>query len=100
SSKNQHLIPIAVLTQIYQQIGFSVFIDWENGLIDSLHRGIFRSGFHKNGLMQKFLCESFDFFGKSSREQQVLSSFWKERKNFLNVTQKAHIQHSVCFVQH
>ena len=66
---------------------------------DLLGRGVMTRHFHFQRIVQQFLGQALDLVGEGRREQQVLST-----PGSLPVRDgchdKAHIQHTVRFVQH
>ena len=72
----------------------------EYALLDTLDRGVRRCDFNTLRVVQQLARQSGDVVGERGREQQVLAFGRQAREDLFHVMDKAHVEHTVGFVQH
>ena len=98
--ENQHLAPIVLLDDVGQQGLLFAATYRVNGLGDALYRGVARRDLNALWVLQQFCGKVTDLVAEGGREQQALLVLGHQRQDFLDVMNKAHVQHPVGFVQH
>ena len=98
-AEHQHLLPVARLHQVREQLALPVLVDRVRDLADQLDRHIAPRDFHGDRVMHKPLGEFSHFVGKSRGEKQVLPLRGQQRQHAADVVDKAHVEHAVGFVQ-
>ena len=69
-------------------------------LADALHRGVAGRDLNGLGLVEQTLGQLTNFVAEGGREKQTLLFLRHHGQHFFNVMDKAHVQHTVGFVQH
>ena len=100
AGENQHLTPVVFLNDVGQQGLFLATADRVNDLCDALHRGVARRDLNALWVLEQRCGQFTDFVAESCREKQALLLFGHNGQYFLDVMDKAHVEHAVGFVKH
>ncbi|CCK01729.1 hypothetical protein BN129_172 [Cronobacter sakazakii 701] len=98
--KHQHLLPVAVANQIRKQLPLAFFIHEMHMLRHLLRGGVAARHFHFFRVMQQFFRQRFNVVGEGRGEEQVLTLRRQFRQHAADIVNKAHVQHTVGFIQH
>src|SRR5690606_33682992 len=100
TGKHQHLLPLVVFQQLAEQLRLTFFIGRNDPLLDTVRGAVARTDVNFQRIMHQPCGQGADFRRKRGGKQQVLPLFRQQRQNFFNVVNKAHVEHTVGFVQH
>ncbi len=100
AGKHQNLLPVMMLDEVRQQFSFMYLRYQMHRLLHHFRCGVATRHFHAFWIVQQAIGQRLDLVGESGGEQQVLPLRGQHSQNFLDVADKAHIQHTVGLVQH
>ncbi|MNS88208.1 hypothetical protein D3C72_1221740 [compost metagenome] len=100
TGKDQHLLPVTFANHLGQQFPLTLLVDEVNVLGHLLRGGVATCHFDFQRITQQFFRQPFDLVGEGRGEQQVLTTCRQFRQHATNIVDKAHIQHTVRFIQH
>ena len=89
-----------VLQQMDQQAAFIGLVHKIDALRDSLHRSSLRRDLHTDGMMQEGIHKLHNFGRHCRGEKERLLFLRQLRDHLFHIVDKAHIEHSVRFVEH
>src|SRR5690606_5727973 len=100
TGKYQHLLPLVVFQQLAEQLRLTFFIGRNDPLLDTVRGAVTRADVDFQRIVHQAFGQGADFGRERSGKQQVLPLFRQQCQNFFNVVNKAHVEHTVGFVQH
>ena len=98
-AEHQHLLPVARLHQVREELAFAVLVDRVRDLGDELDRHIAPRDFNRYGVAHEARRERAHVLGKSRREEQVLPFRGQQCQHAADVVDEAHVEHAVGLVQ-
>ena len=98
--KDQCLLPAVVVNQVGQQGRLFLLVDGVGQLGNRRCRCIARGYRDLNGVLHQPFGQLANIVGEGCREHQVLAALGQQIDNPLDIVDKAHIQHTVSFIQH
>ncbi len=99
TGEDQHLLPVALPNHLRQQFPLAFFINKMHVLSDLLRGGIAARHFDFQRVAQQFFRKRFDLIREGCGEQQVLTFRRQLSQHAADVMDKAHVQHTVRFVE-
>ncbi|MNV48227.1 hypothetical protein D3C71_1401230 [compost metagenome] len=100
TGKDQHLLPVTFANHLGEQFPLTLLINEVNVLGDLLRGGVATRHFDFQRVTQQFFRQTFNLIREGRGEQQVLTTRRQFSQHATNIMDKAHIQHTVCFIQH
>ena len=92
----RHHLP---LDKIDQQLALVTFLDERNVLLNPVGGGRFWTDVDLNRTVKHSSGQGSNGFGHGSTEHEILTLFWDEGKNTLNVLAETHVKHAVSLIQ-
>ena len=98
--EDQHLVPVAGLDQVRQQLLLALAAHRVHLLRDRLGRGIAARHLDQHRRVQQPVGQGLDLVAEGGREEQALLLRRQHREHLLDVVDEAHVEHAVGFVEH
>ena len=98
--KHQHLMPVIFLDKMGEQLTLSFAIHRVNFLRDQFCSSVAARHFYHRRFVEQPIGQHLDLVGEGGGKQQVLPLPGQYSQDFFDVTNEAHVQHAVGFIQH
>ena len=98
--KHQHLAPVVLIDDVHQHFFFLAAAHRVDDLRDALNSGVAGSDLNALRILQQRRGQVANFIAERGGEQQALFVLGHQGQDFFHVMNKAHVEHSVGFVQH
>ena len=98
--EHQHLAPVVLIDDVHQNFFFLAATHGVDHLRNALHRRVAGRDLNALGVLQERSGQVANFIAEGGGEQQALFVFGHQGQDFFHVMNKAHVEHSVGFVQH
>ena len=97
--KDKHLVPVVLRDQVAQKLALSLFGDEIDLLVDA---GVFlvARNLHRGRVLKEGLGKRPDLVVEGRRKHQRLALLRQQPDDFLDVVDKAHVEHPVGLVEH
>ena len=100
AGEHQHLAPVLGVDDVRQQSLFLATTHGVDHLGNALHRGVAGCDLHALRVFEQVVGQLADFVAEGGREQQALFVARHQSQHFFHVMDKAHVQHTVGFIEH
>ena len=98
--EDQHLVPVALLDQVREQLLLLVARDRMNALRDQLDGRVAARHLDQRRRVQQTIGQRLDLVAERGGEQQALLLLGQHREHLLDVVDEAHVEHAIGFVEH
>ena len=100
AGEHQHLLPVVAADQVTEQLGLAVHVAGMEHVLHRCGRAVLRRGLQLHGVVQQASGQFLDRGLEGGREQQVLPLRREQRQDLLDVTDEAHVEHAIGFIEH
>ena len=100
AAEYQYLLPVILFHQLLQHRGLVFLVHRVDPLFHALGGGVGGRNFHLHRVVQDAPGKLPDLVGEGCRKQQVLAPGRQQLQDTAYIVDKAHIQHTIGFVQH
>ena len=98
--KHQHLLPVLAPDKFRQEFTLAALLYRVDYLADGHRCGVLAVGRDDLGLVHYLIGQAPHRAREGGREHQILPLLGGALKYFVDIVDKAHIQHTVCFIQY